>query len=654
MTGIAAAVGFLWPFADASTVEAFIVVAYVALMLSVLPLGWLVLKRRFGLGVAGPLWPLLFFLVLSGTYALATPPWQTPDEPQHMLYSEIVRTTGASVARGGPDKPLSADDWRRFLSAHDEVLQSLKDVDAWPPGAQAIVDSGQIPGPTEFEHPPFYYVVTAALTEPLGSAPVLSRLAVLRAFGVMAAGWVVWLCGMAGRLLWPDRKRLAETPMAVAAGVPTFAGFAGTVNSDVLANLWAAAMLVVVVSLLVRRTRHDRVLIGAAIGLAVLGVATKRTFLPLLPTLPLMLVIRRPVAKRGLLPSIIGLQLLAGVAVLSLGTGPAAWFGPAGASQACPGARLGSKALCEVEQGVSQRLPVAVIDDIQGRVVTIGFWARADGPEPVSVALTTNPKEPLRIPGPGWQFVRAHYEMPQRLGDLVIGLTATGPARVDGVVLARGRFSSNPPQYVGGRELRWDGSRVKNLFVNGSAEDDVYAAPRWLPRNVRRTFDGVVDASYSVLRSDRAEGSARFVRGRLAHTFGIFWGSAGWDQPPRLLPAALRWILGIIVAAGVVAAGVTTATRSAPWPLRAGALLVATVAIGGFAVLARGVPPTDFELVSGRYLFPLMLPFTVVLTAGWWAILRVSEAQFRSVVRWFAVATHLAFIVFVFGPYRWA
>ena len=653
MTGVAAAVGLLWPFADTSTVEGLVVALYVAAVLSVVPLGWLVIKRRFGLGVSGPLWPLLFFLGLSGTYALATPPWQTPDEPQHMLYTEAVRSTSASVVEDLFTSPITADQRRKILAAHADVLRSLRDVDAWPEGAQAIVDAGQIPGPTEFAHPQLYYVATAALTEPLGSAPILSRLAVLRAFGVMAAGWVVWLCGAAGRLLWPNRPRLAETPMAVAAGVPTFAGFAGTVNSDVLANLWAAAMLVLVVCLLVRRTRFDGVLILGVVALAVVGVMTKRTFLPLLPVLPVMLVVRRGITRRTVLPSIIGLQLLAAIAVASLDTGPAAWLGPGGVGESCPGGRLGSKSLCELERGVAQQLPVGVIADIEGQVVTVGFWVKAERPGPASVALTTSPREPLAITRPGWQFIRGQYLLPQRLGQLSVGLKTSGPARVDGLVLVRGRFSSEPPEHLGNRELRWDGRRVKNLFVNSSAEDDVYASPGWLPPNVRRTFDGGIDAVYSVFRSDRAEGSGKFVRGRLAHTFGIFWGSAGWDQPPRLLPVALRWILGVIVAAGVVAAGVATASRRALWPTRAGIVLMVTVAIGGLAVLARSVPPTDFELVSGRYLFPLMLAFTVVLTAGWRAILRVSDLQFRSTVRWFAVATHLAFVSFVFGPYTW-
>jgi hypothetical protein len=657
MTGIVAAVGFLWPFAGTSTLEGLGVVVYVLVILLVLPLGWVVIRRRLGLAVAGPLWPLLYFLILSSTYALATPPWQTPDEPQHMLYSEIVRVSGVPAAAHLNDgKPLTRQEFAEVGGVARTVLRSVRQVDRWPDDAQALIDAGQIPGPAELSHPPLYYRVTAAVTEPIGGAPILTRLAVLRAFGVMVAGWIVWLCGLAGRLLWPRRPRLAEAPMAVAAGIPTFAGFAGTVNSDVLTNLWAAGLLVILVALLVRRSRRDWRLIVAAVGLAVLGVSTKRTFLPVLPLVPLALLLRQRPTKRQLLVGLIGLQLLCAGVVLSLDMRPAAWLVATGDSgiNGCEGGQVGPRALCLVGGGISQKLPVAVIEEIESRVVTLGLWARVPEPATITVLVQGLATEPVRVAGPGWQFRRVQFVVPPRLRELQITLVSNGATRVDGVVLARGRYPTRPPQYAGSRgdEVRWDGRRVRNLLANGSGEDEVFAAPNSFPASMRRTLDGAMDAVYSVARSDRAQGSGRFVRERLGHTFGIFWGSAGWDQPPRLLPAPLRWLLGIIAATGFVGALAALATRRV-WPTRAGVVMAATVAMGGLAVIARGIPPTDFELVSGRYLFPEFLAFTVVLTVGWRFLVRADDARFRRLVRWFAIATHLAFISFVFAPFRW-
>jgi hypothetical protein len=81
--------------------------------------------------------------------------------------------------------------------------------------------------------------------------------------------------------------------------------------------------------------------------------------------------------------------------------------------------------------------------------------------------------------------------------------------------------------------------------------------------------------------------------------------------------------------------------------------MILAVLFGVFAVVVRGIPPTERELLSGRYLFPGIVAISIVLAAGWRWILNPSDRGFRAVTRWFAVATHLAFIVLVFIPFRW-
>jgi hypothetical protein len=650
-------VSLLWPFTGTGLVAGFVMLVYVSVILSLLPLGWIAIKRTRGMKAAGPLWPLLFFLVVSSAYAMATPPWQTPDEPRHMEYTELVRRTSPSMpSRLAAGAPLSLREAFIVGDVEHTILRSLRQVHSWPVDAQAVIDLNQIPGPSELIHPPLYYTVAAGLTAPLGDAPILTRLAVLRAFGVMIGGWVVWLCGVAGRLLWPDRRRLAETPMAVAAGVPTFAAFSGSVNSDVLMNLWAAGFLVVLVLLLVNWSRANWPWVVAAIGLGTLGVITKRGFLPLVPVLGLALVFRLRWNVRRLLGALIVLQLVAGAVVLSLPMHVAIWRSARpGANAACEGGYLGPHALCGMERGVSQQLDVNTLLEISNQPATVGFWVHTDKPGNVTLYIGLTRSETVVVKKPGWTFGRMQFTAPPGLRELTLSLISDVPARADGIVLAKGRFSLVPPVYEDNdaRRLRWNGVEVANLFENGSVEATTFAAPSWLPANVRRTTDDAINGAYSTFHGQRVSGSWAFISRRLGQTFGIFWGSTGWDQPPRQMPPVVLWALAVVTLGGVVGGVAAAAGRRRLWPARAGALLLSTVGVAALAVFVRGIPPTDLELVSGRYLFPALLAIGAVIAAGWRAVLRMDDRAFRSTARWFAVCTHAAFVVFVFIPFRW-
>src|SRR5207253_2926492 len=142
--------------------------------------------------------------------------------------------------------------------------------------------AGPAPGPRGWAHPPLYYVVAAVLTKPFSGRPLLARLALLRAFGVLLAAMTVVVCGAVGRLLWPGRP-LAEVPMALALGVPAFVATAGSVNNDGIAVLLGAVLVYVLLAGALGRSWLARPLPWAAavVLVTIAGVATKRTFLPL-------------------------------------------------------------------------------------------------------------------------------------------------------------------------------------------------------------------------------------------------------------------------------------------------------------------------------------------------------------------------------------
>ena len=656
------AVGLLWPFDGAGLWHVIVLLLLSLAVLAVLPLGWVVIRRRYGVSAAGPLWPLVFFLAVGSFYAILTPPWQTPDEPRHMVYVELVRRSGTSLpSQLASGKGISEEQFNITREVHWSVASSLQRVDRWPADPQRIIDKGGIPGPNEVLHPPLYYVVASSLTAPLAKAPILARLGLLRAFGVMIGGWVVWLAGLAGRMLWP-RRRIAEAPMAVAVGIPAFAALAGTVNSDVLANFFGAVLVVVALAIARPGFAVRRWHLGMLATVLVLGLLSKRSFVPLLPVVVVLVILRRRFTLRQVLGAAIAVQLLLGVTVLtSPAARPPAWSGFA---ERCKGGVDGKYALCGLRRGLGQPLTVSTAERLSGQEATIGFWARADRPATVRVSMGLRPE--LRDVGPQWTFHRAVVPVPeiQRYEEAAdrllqrqvsLGISATSPAFVDGVVVVSGDFPDTPPQYLDrGNEVVWGGQRVKNLIANASAEDGVVSLPKWLPSSVQRAGQGAVDAAYLLLRdNDRVFEASALIRHRLGGAFGIFWGTVGWDQPPRLLSPVFLWVLAALTGLGLAAAALAPPTPDGRvWRDRRG--LVALIAVAGVvvAVLFRGIPPTDTELLSGRYLFPALIAIAVCLVAGWRSLLTVGDDRLRHWARIFAFTTQATFALTVFAPFR--
>lgn len=659
------AVGLLWPLDGASLWEGFVLLVMCAALLAVVPVGWVLIRRRFGVHAAGPLWPLVAFLVLASLYAVLTPPWQTPDEPRHMVYVELVRRSGTSLpSQLASGKQMSMEQWALNGEVHASVAQSLRQVDRWPPDPQRIIDRGGIPGPSEVVHPPLYYVMASSLTTPLGQAPILARLGLLRAFGVMVAGWVVWLAGAAGRLLWP-RRRIAEAPMAAVVGVPAFAALAGTVNSDVLANFFAAALIVLALVVTRPSVPPRRWHLALLSVVLVLGLLSKRSFVPLVLVVLAIVLLRRRFTLRQALGAAVAVQLLLGVTILTSPPARPPLWTAAGLTRCADGIE-GHYALCGIRARarLTQHLTVSTAERLSGVDATIGYWART--PRPATVGVTMGARTELRSVGPEWSFQRVVVPVPEiqryedpanRLLQRQVSLTivATDTLSIDGIVLAAGEFPDVPPQYIGdGNEVVWGDRRMKNLVANASAEDGVVSLPEWLPSTIERAGRGAVDAAYLLLRdNERVFEASDVIRHRLGGAFGIFWGTVGWDQPPRLLSPVFLWILGAMTGLGLAAAALAPPTPDGRvWRDRRGLLALTAVAGVVVAVIFRGLPPTDTELLSGRYLFPGLVAIAVCLVAGWRSLLTVDDLRLRRWARVFAASTQTTFVLTVFLPFR--
>jgi hypothetical protein len=167
---------------------------------------------------------------------------------------------------------------------------------------------------------------------------------------------------------------------------------------------------------------------------------------------------------------------------------------------------------------------------------------------------------------------------------------------------------------------------------------------------VQRQLDSFVDAvDVIALEPNRLIESTPLLARRMGTTFGMFWATVGWQVPPPMLPAALNWLLGLAVVAGVLGAVVSLLRgHLRGWP---GALLFATAFLMTAAVLFRNVPPDKPGIISARYLFPGMVGFATVLAAGWRHLWPGDDHSFRRLSRLLVPLMHGTFLTLVFVPF---
>jgi hypothetical protein len=189
-----------------------------------------------------------------------------------------------------------------------------------------------------------------------------------------------------------------------------------------------------------------------------------------------------------------------------------------------------------------------------------------------------------------------------------------------------------------------------NFITNGSGRSAVLGAPNGLPSPMRRVFDGAVDSVDGLVRQPGAVvDSAGIVTRRAAQGFGSAWGTVGWQVPMPLFPVGIQWALAVLVAAGLAGFIALVLRRGLPLPV-ASLLATAIVCVGAAAVL-QTVPPAEVEAISGRYLFPAMVAFTIVLAAGWRHLWPWSSHSFRTTARLSVPVMHALFIGILLIPF---
>lgn len=236
----------------------------------------------------------LFALALGlSLFSLAfAPPWQVPDEPQHVQLASLVADTGRW--------PNLADVWNAE-ALQSRVYQSLVRHQFWK------IRGHRLPPPSLWEStapdlllppvyaPPAYYATAACWLRLSGCPDIDCRLLSLRLLSVVLGMAALYLVHRANLTVFAGRTSLALASTTLAALLPMRVFMSGGATSDSLAVVVGAAVVCAMTAWVSRPLTPRR---GAALGLLLaLALLTKRTTAFLVPLALVFLVLNR---RRGL------------------------------------------------------------------------------------------------------------------------------------------------------------------------------------------------------------------------------------------------------------------------------------------------------------------------------------------------------------------
>jgi 4-amino-4-deoxy-L-arabinose transferase-like glycosyltransferase len=219
--------------------------------------------------------------VNAASWALITPAFNAPDEPDHFAYAQYLATTGHAPPHSGNVRPAFSTDETVALDAVNLYSQvALPEARPpwlaleqrnWERGRAAVshpADNGGGTTPGASQHQPAYYALLVPAYEAVRSQSPFSQLTAMRLVSALLGALVAFCAFGIVREILP-RQRVA----AVAAGLlvafhPMFGFISGAVNNDNGINAAAALSLYLLVRGL-RRGLTWRLALALAATLAV-------------------------------------------------------------------------------------------------------------------------------------------------------------------------------------------------------------------------------------------------------------------------------------------------------------------------------------------------------------------------------------------------
>jgi uncharacterized membrane protein len=231
----------------------------------------------------------LYAFGFSSYYAVSNPPFEAPDEADHLKYVTFVASQGRlpiqraeypEVRGEGHQHPL----YYVIAAAVPKLLTEDGRIDANKEENPASVLAG---GKGE--------AVPKLLSTEFYSSSEQTAFYVLRLLNALFAALTVLVTGLAARLILP--KQLQLWPPLFVATLPQFQFICGSVSNDAFAALLGAVVVYQAVRALREPGLQRWVVLGLCVGAAVLVKKSNFIYLPLCFVLPLFLPGKRPALK---------------------------------------------------------------------------------------------------------------------------------------------------------------------------------------------------------------------------------------------------------------------------------------------------------------------------------------------------------------------
>jgi hypothetical protein len=223
------------------------------------------LPRRHSIRILALL--LALSLIRGVLYSAITPPWQTPDEPDHFQYVAFL----ARYHRLPTRQDIAADEWPQT-----QVYASMQAFGFWALRAHTL------PPPVLEEeyraavgHPPLYYLLSAFLLAPFTRCDLITQLQVLRLGSVLLGTLTVLAAYLTAQALFPEDASWQLAVPAFVAFLPMHTFITSSVNNDSLAELLASLVIYFLLRILKAGPSWRRV--ASVVCLSLLGILTKRT-----------------------------------------------------------------------------------------------------------------------------------------------------------------------------------------------------------------------------------------------------------------------------------------------------------------------------------------------------------------------------------------
>lgn len=215
----------------------------------------------------------------AASWALITPPFQTPDEGEHYAYVQYFAETGKAVdpALVPEGRPTWASEQGIALEAtrYASVIERDDTTVPWEPRAEGAWrtrtekskpdrDNGGGYHPATSSHSPAYYAALAPAYLATREASTFTKLTAMRLTSSVMAGLTALLAVLIALELMPGRRALAAVAGLLIGFLPTFAFMGGGVNNDMGVNLVAAALV-----FFVARSLHRGLTPATAVGIGV-------------------------------------------------------------------------------------------------------------------------------------------------------------------------------------------------------------------------------------------------------------------------------------------------------------------------------------------------------------------------------------------------